>query len=119
MKHRIAFATNDGLTVYKHFGQADEYQIVDLDGEGYTFVERRKVIPPCDEGAHKESSFDAALAALHDCEAVFVGKIGPGASEYLAQRGIRSFEVPGVVDNILKKIIERNVLDRFNNKNRR
>jgi predicted Fe-Mo cluster-binding NifX family protein len=113
MKHRIALATNDGLTVHKHFGQADEYQIVDIDGESHEFVERRRVFPPCDGGEHLESAFDAVLAILRDCEAVFVGKIGPGASEYLAQRGIRSFEVPGVIDEILKKLAERKVFDRF------
>ncbi|MDR1027796.1 MAG: dinitrogenase iron-molybdenum cofactor biosynthesis protein [Clostridiales Family XIII bacterium] len=113
MKHRIALATNDGLTVYKHFGQANEYLIVDIDGSGYESVERRTILPPCNEGAHTVSAFDAALAILNDCEAVFVGKIGPGASEYLAQHGIRSFEAPGVIDNILNKTIERKVLDRF------
>jgi predicted Fe-Mo cluster-binding NifX family protein len=113
MSHRIALATNDGLTVYKHFGQADEYQIVDLDADTYTFIERRKTVPPCDSGEHTEEGFDAVLAVLSDCEAIFVGKIGPGASEYLAQRGFRSFEVPGVIELILSKVIERKVFEGF------
>ena len=113
MSHRIALATNDGLTVYKHFGQADEYQVVDLDSDSYTFSERRKVLTPCNSGEHTEEGFDAVLEQLSDCEAVFVGKIGPGASEYLAQRGVHSFEVPGVIENILLKVIERKVFDGF------
>lgn len=113
MSHRIALATNDGLTVYKHFGQADEYQIVDLGSDGYTFAERRRVPPPCTNGEHTESGFDAVLELLSDCQAIFVGKIGPGASEYLAQRGFRAFEVPGVIELILSKVVERKVLDGF------
>lgn len=117
--HRVALATNDGLTVYKHFGQADEYQVVDLRPDGYIFTERRKVPPPCTNGDHTEEGFDAVLELLSDCEAVFVGKIGPGASEYLAQRGFRAFEVPGVIEQILSKVIERKVLDGFGCKRKR
>jgi predicted Fe-Mo cluster-binding NifX family protein len=113
MTHRIALATTDGLTVYKHFGQADEFQVVDVDADKYTFIERRKVVPACEGGAHNESAFDAVLAVISDCEAVFVGKIGPGASEFLSQHGIRAYEVPGVIDQILNKVIERKVLDGF------
>lgn len=113
MTHRIALATNDGLTVYKHFGQADEYQIVDLEPDGYIFSEQRRVQPPCINGEHTEKGFDSVLERLSDCEAIFVGKIGPGASEYLAQRGFRAFEVPGVIEQILSKVIERRILDGF------
>ncbi|GHU49655.1 hypothetical protein FACS1894127_3410 [Clostridia bacterium] len=111
--HRVALATNDGLTVFKHFGQADEFLIADLDGDTYTLGQRRKVSAACVNGSHDESRFAAVLEVLSDCEALFVGKIGPGAYDYLARHKVRVFEVPGVIENILSKVIERKVLDGF------
>jgi predicted Fe-Mo cluster-binding NifX family protein len=109
-KHRLAFATSDKLTVYQHFGNARGFEIVDIENDTYEFVEYRKVTPPCDGGAHSESAFDAVLEALTDCEAIVVGKIGPGAAEYLASKGIRVFEAPGVVENIVATIVKKKLL---------
>jgi len=109
----VALATSDGLTVYKHFGQADEFQIADIEGDSYDLVERRKVPPPCEQGTHDTRNFDAVLEILPDCEALFVGKAGPGAQEYLAERGIRVFDVPGTVEAILGNVAKRGVLDGF------
>lgn len=117
--HRVALATGDGLSVNRHFREAEEFQIVDIGKEAYRFVERRKA-PGKDPAAaeapadrHSEGGFEEVVALLSDCEAIFVAKIGPGASQFLAQHGIRAFEVPGVIDHILQKVIERKVLDRF------
>ncbi|MDR3295457.1 MAG: dinitrogenase iron-molybdenum cofactor biosynthesis protein [Clostridiales Family XIII bacterium] len=112
MPHRIALATTDRLTLYQHFGQAKEFHIVDLGDKDYSFVEVRTVEPPCDGGQHNENAFDAVLEILHDCEAVVVGKIGAGAAEYLIRRNMRVFDAPGVVENVLKAMIEQRLLDK-------
>ena len=113
MAHRIALATNDGLTVFRHFGQADRFQVVDVLADAYEVVETRSVPPPCQSGSHDENAFDAVLEILSDCEALFVGKIGPGASEYLAEKGVRVFEVPGAIEKILANVTARDVLGGF------
>ncbi|MDR0851941.1 MAG: dinitrogenase iron-molybdenum cofactor biosynthesis protein [Clostridiales Family XIII bacterium] len=111
--HRLALATTDRLTIYKHFGQADEFQIVDIDAEGgYTFIESRKVVPACSRGEHSEDGFDAVLDLLSDCEALIVGKIGPGAAEYVTTRGIRVFQGAGTVEKILSTLISKKMLDK-------
>jgi predicted Fe-Mo cluster-binding NifX family protein len=111
MTHRIALATTDRLTVYQHFGRAEEFHIVDLDDEAYSFVEVRKTDPSCGGGGHSENAFDLVLRTLHDCEAVVVGRIGMGAAEYLLRRGMRVFDAPGTVDKVLNTIIQRRMLD--------
>jgi predicted Fe-Mo cluster-binding NifX family protein len=110
MAHRIAVTTTDRLTVFQHFGRAETFHIVDIEGEAYGFVEVRRTEKACQEGGHEESRFDAILDLLSDCEAIVTGKIGPGAAEHLLRRGMRVFEGPGVLDAVLKTIIERRML---------
>ncbi|MDR2296525.1 MAG: dinitrogenase iron-molybdenum cofactor biosynthesis protein [Clostridiales Family XIII bacterium] len=109
MTHRIAVTTTDRLTVFLHFGRAESFHIVDIDGDAYRFVEVRHAESACGEGGHDVSRFDAILELLSDCEAIVTGKIGPGAQEYLLRRGMRVFESPGVID----KDFLRNKLDKF------
>ncbi|MCF7796855.1 MAG: hypothetical protein K9N11_02230 [Lentisphaeria bacterium] len=40
MTKKLAFATNDGETIHAHFGQAQYYEIVELDDSGITSRER-------------------------------------------------------------------------------
>jgi predicted Fe-Mo cluster-binding NifX family protein len=111
MKHKIALATTDRLTVYQHFGHASEFHIAELDDDSYIFTEVRRIDPACDGGEHDTAKFDAILEALSDTEALIVGRIGPGAADYVASRGFKVFEVQGTVDKILRTLIERKPLD--------
>ncbi|MDR3225725.1 MAG: dinitrogenase iron-molybdenum cofactor biosynthesis protein [Clostridiales Family XIII bacterium] len=111
MKHRIALATTDKLTVYKHFGKADRFEIVDVENGKWAFAEGRDVPPACQDGGHSESRFDTVLSILSDCEAVVVARIGPGAAEYLQSKGMRVFEAPGTVEKIMNAILSRGLLD--------
>ncbi|MDR3053089.1 MAG: hypothetical protein LBU48_04445 [Coriobacteriales bacterium] len=111
MTHLVAVATTDGKVVHTHFGHADRFHIVELDDEGYSFIETRLVDPSCRGQGHNTSSFDAVLAILHDCEAVVVGQIGPGAASYVINHGLRVFEGRGFVDEILSAIISEHLLD--------
>jgi predicted Fe-Mo cluster-binding NifX family protein len=109
--HRIAASTTDGLTIHVHFGHAHVFWIYDIEGDTYEFVEKRDVSPSCAEGGHSTERFDAVLDLLADCEAVVVGKIGPGASEYLMRKGMRVFEGPGVLENVIGAIAGRGMLN--------
>jgi predicted Fe-Mo cluster-binding NifX family protein len=48
---------------------------------------------------------------LHDCEAIVVAVIGPGAADYLINRGMRVFNGPGVVEEVLNTIIDKKLLE--------
>ncbi|MDR1495698.1 MAG: dinitrogenase iron-molybdenum cofactor biosynthesis protein [Clostridiales Family XIII bacterium] len=110
-KRRIAVASEDGLTVHRHFGRAEQFRIYDVDGGEYDYRETRAVTRACSEGGHSATAFDAVLDILNDCEAVVVAKIGPGAAEYLMLRGMRVFEGYGTLDNILRQIASSGALN--------
>ena len=101
MARKMAISTSDGKTVHQHFGHTKEFRIVSVDENGYKYIETRDVTPCCNQAGHNESAFDAVLSVLRDCEAVIVGRIGVGASNYLISKGMRVFEVSGIVDEIL------------------
>jgi predicted Fe-Mo cluster-binding NifX family protein len=103
MPRRIAISTSDGKTIHQHFGKTKEFHIVSIDETEYNFIETRTVDPCCNNFSHHEESFDNVLKLLGDCEAVVVGKIGPGASDYLTSKGMRIFETVGYVDDILNE----------------
>jgi predicted Fe-Mo cluster-binding NifX family protein len=46
------------------------------------------------------------IERLSDCDAIVVGKIGPGASDYLISRGVHVFEAVGVLENIIPGVSE-------------
>jgi predicted Fe-Mo cluster-binding NifX family protein len=102
---RVALATTDGLTIYKHFGRAECFHIFDVgEDKSRSLVEIRRTPSPCGPEGHSEAAFDAVLDQLRDCEAVIVGKIGPGAADYLLSRGMGVVEAPGLVEQALDKI---------------
>jgi predicted Fe-Mo cluster-binding NifX family protein len=111
MGHRIALATTDRLTLFTHFGKAEEFHIVDIEGEDYSFIEVRNVPPSCNGGSHNENAFDVILDIISDCEAVVVGKIGYGAADYVRARGLRVFEAPGMVEQIMDALIHNGYFD--------
>ncbi|GHU81817.1 hypothetical protein AGMMS50284_2540 [Clostridia bacterium] len=106
----VAIATTDGKTVHQHFGRAEKFHIVSLTKDGYSYVEERKTEPCCHNFEHEDTAFDAVYRELKDCKAIIVGKIGYVAAEFLIARGMRVFETPGLVDDILNEIIKQKLL---------
>ncbi|MDR1617401.1 MAG: dinitrogenase iron-molybdenum cofactor biosynthesis protein [Syntrophomonadaceae bacterium] len=111
MKHIVAIATVDGKTIYQHFGHAEVFQVVSISDKDYTYVESRKTTPSCQDFQHSQDAFEQVISVLHDCEAIFVGKIGPGAAARVVSSGKRVFETPGLVDDVLRQVIEQHLLD--------
>jgi predicted Fe-Mo cluster-binding NifX family protein len=110
--HVVAVATTDGKTIYQHFGWTEVFHIISLDEDEYIYLESRHATASCQGFQHDESSFDRVLTLLRDCEALFVGKIGPGAAGYLIARGMRVFESPGILDDVLNEVIRQKLLDK-------
>lgn len=109
MNTRIAFASIDGFSVDQHFGSARTFQIYETDGADYRRIETRKTAALCQGNC--EGGFEHLLKALSDCDAIFVLKIGQGASAYMISHGKRVFEAYGSVDDIMEKVIEENLFN--------
>jgi predicted Fe-Mo cluster-binding NifX family protein len=110
--HRVAIASSDGRFIDTHFGHADRFEVYEIAEAGSTFVETRMTGPACGDGGHDESSFDATLSVLSDCEAVFVSVIGYGAAAYLNRKGMRVFESPySAIEDVLTKVLADGLLE--------
>jgi nitrogen fixation protein NifB len=92
MTARVAVATKGEGLVNQHFGHAREFQVYDVGRFGATLVGVRKVENYCQGGDGDEDVLDAVLAALADCEAVLVAKVGRCPRERLAMAGIEPVE---------------------------
>lgn len=105
MSYKVAFASNDGKVVNQHFGRTKKFLIFEVDGNDTKFLELRENIPPCQGYEHLEEEMLRAVNLISDCKAVFVSKIGYGALVQLGTKGIKAYEAPFLIEDVLKKII--------------
>jgi nitrogen fixation protein NifB len=85
---RVAVATRGGGTVNEHFGHARELQVYEVSARGAAFVGHRKVEHYCRGGDGDDDVLTGLLAAISDCAAVLVARIGRCPKEQLAAAGI-------------------------------
>jgi predicted Fe-Mo cluster-binding NifX family protein len=85
MKFRIAIATKDGKVVTEHFGHCSRFSIVDIEKEGWKFIEFRVVEPPCVGGEHSLNALYKVVEEIKDCYYVVVSQIGFGAQQILKE----------------------------------
>lgn len=108
---KIAVATSDGRNIDEHFGQAGVFNIYDVADDGtFQLLEERRITPHCPGDPKVGPAADATVAQLADVEAVFVNRIGPGASQSLAGRGIKAFSLAGPIDRALTAYGKRHKL---------
>jgi len=107
MNSRIAFAST-GEYVDQHFGSARYFQVYDIAGNEHHHVETRRPEAKC--RGNCEGGFNHLLEILSDCDAVFVGKIGPGAAAFMIAHGKRVFEAAGAVEEIIAELKKGNLL---------
>lgn len=117
MSIRVAFASSDGLVINQHFGHADRFYVAEIGDGAWRFVETRSVERVCRDFEHSEGRLDAVLRVLSDCRAVFVNRIGYGASAYLIGKGIRVFETADVVEDVLDHLAKTRLLEEEAKKN--
>ena len=110
MAYRVAVASTDGKVVNEHFGHAEAFHVFDVGETGFTFLESRAVAPACGPDGHEDSAFDRIVALLSDCDAIFVARIGHGAAEYMISRGVRVFESPYAIEDVLAKVVQDRLL---------
>ena len=108
-KYRVAVASTDGESVNIHYGKSDLFYIYFVDDEnGYDLVEKRSVIPVCQDGSHFKSAMEESVKQFEDCKYVVASRIGAGALQALTSSGIISMELPGNIDDAILKIWKYN-----------
>lgn len=108
-KYRIAIASSDGESVNIHFGKSNLFYIYYIDDEsGYDLIEKRSVMPVCQDRSHEKSAMEKSVRQFRDCKYVIASRIGPGAAQILTSAGIISMELPGSIDDAILKVWKYN-----------
>ncbi len=117
---KIAFITEDGINVSKHFGRAPYYQVIDIVEGAVKGKEIRPKIG-CShshnqaegESEHTESMKHREMSdPIHDCEIVVSGGMGFGAYQSLMLRGIRAIITEtDLIDDAVVQYIEGKLED--------
>jgi predicted Fe-Mo cluster-binding NifX family protein len=104
---KIAVATTDGKIVNQHFGKAEQFYILNVDEEAITYdlTEIRHTGSVCQGGDHEDTRLLEVISALKDCDYVLVSRIGMRARNILEKSGIDAYEIPGVVEESVDKLI--------------
>lgn len=84
----VAVATQGQGKVNQHFGHAGEFQIYEVSAAGAAFVGHRRVDHYCQGGWGEDEQLPSIVAAINDCHAVLVAKIGACPRDELRAAGI-------------------------------
>ena len=100
---KIAFITDDGKTISRHFGRASHYLVVEIEDGVIVNQEMREKLGHAqfsDEGHHTDHSLGSGLdaeshskhvrmsQAIRDCDALICGGMGMGAYQSMQKFGI-------------------------------
>lgn len=111
MSVKVAIASTDGKVINEHFGRATKFHIFEINDSSFNFLESRTVERCCNGGEHEDSAFENVANILNDCKAIFVAKIGIGASNYMESKGYTVFEAPYFIEDVLNKVLQENLLE--------
>jgi nitrogen fixation protein NifB len=100
-RERVAVATNEGILVNLHLGEARKVYVYERTRNGYHFVEMRNTPP---EGGGVERWKELASKTLVDCKAILVGGIGETPMRVLQDNGIRIIQMSGLIDTGLDAV---------------
>jgi predicted Fe-Mo cluster-binding NifX family protein len=102
---RVAIGTHTGVRVSEHFGHATRFEIWELGPDGARLVESRVNRPACGVGSDRaDELMDASVAAVADCRAVVVARLGECALNRLDKLGILAFETEDPVDATVRQL---------------
>ncbi len=105
----VAVASQEGVLVNLHLGQAGEFQIWGPSGQGYALLERRSA-PPSGGGMDR---WHELARRLHDCRAVMVNGIGETPRLVLEEQGVLAVEMEGFIELGLRALYRGGDLSAF------
>jgi len=102
----VAVATNEGLLVNLHLGEASRLSIFRKTPKGFKLVEER-VTPPAGGG---ENRWHTLAALLGDCRALLVSGVGETPKRILSERHVHVIEMTGLIDEGLEGVYMNRVI---------
>lgn len=98
----VAVATQEGMLVNLHLGEADRLYIYSHTPNGYQFVEER-VTPAPGSGDFRWMEL---AHAIHDCRALLTSGIGSNPLEIIRNSGVRVIQMTGLIDEGLEAVYQ-------------
>jgi len=125
---KIAFVTDDGVTITQHFGRAGKYLVVEVeegkevsrdlrDRQGQkqnhqAGVENDHIVTRDHEGPAAHSKHVQMMAAIEDCDVVVCGGMGRGAFNSIVSLGKEVFMTnTGNINDALKGYLAGELVD--------
>lgn len=96
----VAVASNEGILVNQHLGEAERLYVFKETPNGYKLVNQR-VTPPKGNG---DKRWEELAETLSDCRAILVGGVGPKPSKILGKAGVKVVEMSGLIDQGMDSI---------------
>ncbi len=102
----VAVATNEGLLVNQHLGEASSFYVYRQTPKGFQFVSERVAPKP---GSGDQRWVDMARI-LKDCRALLVSGVGETPKSILKSCGVHVVEMTGLIDEGLEGIYNNRVI---------
>jgi len=102
----VAVATNEGLLVNQHLGEAGSFYVYRQTPKGFQFVDERIAPKP---GSGDQRWVDMARI-LKDCRALLVSGVGETPKSILKSCGVHVVEMTGLIDEGLEGIYNNRVI---------
>lgn len=105
----VAVASNEGMLVNRHLGEAAEFLVYENKDGNAALIETRTA--PMPGGGDKRWEQIADL--LKDCQSLLVKDAGPKPTSILDASGIKVMRLEGMIDDILPVIFEGKDLNKY------
>ncbi len=102
----VAVATNEGLLVNLHLGEADKLSIYRQTPNGYKWLESRTT----PERGMGDKRWEDMAKLLSDCQALLVSGVGDKPMRLLRESGVNVVEMTGLIDEGLDGIYNNRVI---------
>ncbi|BCS81973.1 NifB/NifX family molybdenum-iron cluster-binding protein [Anaerocellum diazotrophicum] len=103
-KKRVAIATSDGRLVNRHFGNSENFLIVDLFSDGSCELICVREFKDKEEDCSNEQRIEKRVVMLKDCDVIVANRVGLCALEKLSDKIV--LERQGFIKDALKEIVE-------------
>lgn len=99
----IAVATQEGMLVNLHLGEAHQFHIFRREENGSFRHESIRMAPPRGSG---DQRWEQLARSLRDCRALLVSAAGPAPREILEKSGVKVVEMEGMIEDGLACVFE-------------
>lgn len=106
----IAVASEEGILINKHLGQAEDFYIYEIIDEKVIYKEKRSA-PSVGGG---DSRWEKLSETLSDCHTLLVSGVGPHPFEYLSQKGLKIHSLECMIGEALTALAKHDSLNHLN-----